>query len=95
MQDCFRQHPDVYGAELEDDDEPQADASAPETPSEAPPSAAVLDASSEPTEKQARAKDVNTQVKADAIAAGENTEGDSLIPKAAHDTEEKNQANKA
>jgi intermembrane space import and assembly protein 40 len=21
MQDCFRQHPDVYGAELEDDDE--------------------------------------------------------------------------
>jgi intermembrane space import and assembly protein 40 len=28
MQDCFRQHPDVYGAELEDD-EPEADASAP------------------------------------------------------------------
>jgi intermembrane space import and assembly protein 40 len=28
MQDCFRQHPDVYGAELEDD-EPEADAPAP------------------------------------------------------------------
>ncbi|KAF3396503.1 Mitochondrial intermembrane space import and assembly protein 40 [Penicillium rolfsii] len=27
MQDCFRQHPDVYGAELEDD-EPEADAPA-------------------------------------------------------------------
>lgn len=33
MQDCFRQHPDVYGAELEDpeleDDEPQGDIPAP------------------------------------------------------------------
>ncbi|OOQ83848.1 Mitochondrial intermembrane space import and assembly protein 40 [Penicillium brasilianum] len=28
MQDCFRQHPDVYGAELEDD-EPESDAPAP------------------------------------------------------------------
>ncbi|EPS34244.1 hypothetical protein PDE_09208 [Penicillium oxalicum 114-2] len=28
MQDCFRQHPDVYGAELEDD-EPEGDAPAP------------------------------------------------------------------
>lgn len=28
MQDCFRQHPDVYGAELEDD-EPEGDASVP------------------------------------------------------------------
>jgi intermembrane space import and assembly protein 40 len=28
MQDCFRQHPDVYGAELEDD-EPETDAPAP------------------------------------------------------------------
>lgn len=27
MQDCFRQHPEVYGAELEDDEE--ADAQAP------------------------------------------------------------------
>lgn len=92
MQDCFRQHPDVYGAELEDDDEPQADA--PASP-EVPPPAAVLDASSEPVEKQTRAKDVHAQVKADTVAAGENTEGDSLIPKAAHDTEEKNQANEA
>ena len=28
MQDCFRQHPDVYGAELEDD-EPEGDIPAP------------------------------------------------------------------
>ncbi|KAJ5405813.1 hypothetical protein N7465_007097 [Penicillium sp. CMV-2018d] len=100
MQDCFRQHPEVYGAELEDDDEPQSQSDAP-APSEAPaipestPTAAEVDASSHPTEKQTRAKEVHTQVKAETSAAGENTEGDSLIPKAAHDTEEKNEANKA
>ncbi|OQE39910.1 hypothetical protein PENCOP_c006G00251 [Penicillium coprophilum] len=110
MQDCFRQHPEVYGAELEDDDEPQSDASAPSdapapsdssAPSEAsatselPPSAAELDVSSHPIEKQTRAKEVNTHMKNETVAAGENVEGDSLIPKAAHDTEEKNQASKA
>ncbi|KAJ5685940.1 hypothetical protein N7536_008559 [Penicillium majusculum] len=99
MQDCFRQHPEVYGAELEDDDEPQPQSDAP-APSEAPaipevtPTAAEVDASSPPTEKQTRAKEV-TQVKAETAAAGENPEGDSLIPKAAHDTEEKNEATKA
>jgi intermembrane space import and assembly protein 40 len=110
MQDCFRQHPEVYGAELEDDDEPQSDAPAPsEAPaisdapasseepatSEFPPTAAELDASSHPTEKQTRAKDVSAQMKNETVAAGENVEGESLIPKAAHDTEEKNQATKA
>lgn len=100
MQDCFRQHPEVYGAELEDDDEPQPQSDAP-APSEAPaitestPTATEVDASSHPTEKQTRAKEVHTQVKAETAAAGENTEGDSLIPKAAHDAEEKNEANKA
>ena len=100
MQDCFRQHPEIYGAELEDDDEPQpqADAStpsdAPATP-EAPSTAAELDASSHPTEKQSRAKDVNTQVKTETVAAGENTGGDILVPKAEIDAEEKKQAVKA
>ena len=100
MQDCFRQHPEVYGAELEDDDEPQPQSDAP-APSEASaipevtPTAAEVNASSHPTEKQTRAKEVHTQVKAETSAAGENTEGDSLIPKAAHDTEEKNEASKA
>lgn len=99
MQDCFRQHPEVYGAELEDDDEPQPQSDAP-APSDTPaipdvtPTAAEVDASSHPTEKQTRAKEVHTQVKAETAAVGEYTEGDSLIPKAAHDTEEKNQANK-
>ncbi|KAJ5360065.1 hypothetical protein N7517_009256 [Penicillium concentricum] len=104
MQDCFRQHPEVYGAELEDDDEPQSDAPAPsdapassEAPatSELPTTAAEVDASSHPVEKQTRAKDVSTQMKNETVTAGENIEGDSLIPKAAHDTQEKNQASKA
>ncbi|KAJ5164819.1 uncharacterized protein N7500_006649 [Penicillium coprophilum] len=81
MQDCFRQHPEVYGA----------DSGYLRTS----PSAAELDVSSHPIEKQTRAKEVNTHMKNETVAAGENVEGDSLIPKAAHDTEEKNQASKA
>jgi intermembrane space import and assembly protein 40 len=92
MQDCFRRYPEVYGAELEDDDEPQTDAPA---PSEAPPTAAEIDASSHPDEKRARAKDVNEQMKASTAEVGESPESDSLIPKAAHDTEEMNQTSKA
>ncbi|CAI7657057.1 unnamed protein product [Penicillium bialowiezense] len=94
MQDCFRQYPEVYGAELEDDDEPQADAPAP-APAALPPTASEIDAASHPEEKHTRAKDVNTQMKADTAQVGENPDGDSLIPKAAHDTEEKNQTTKA
>ncbi|KAJ5105064.1 hypothetical protein NUU61_002411 [Penicillium alfredii] len=69
MQDCFRQHPDVYGAELEDDEPEGAPAS-----SEQPATAAETDASSHPQEKQ--------------------SESDSLVPEAWHDTEENNQAAK-
>lgn len=92
MQDCFRQYPEVYGAELEDDDEPQDAAPA---ATEVPPTAAELDASSHPDEKRTRAQDVHQQMKADTARIGDNPEGDSLIPKAAHDTEEKNQTTKA
>ncbi|KAJ5562348.1 hypothetical protein N7535_003200 [Penicillium sp. DV-2018c] len=116
MQDCFRQYPDVYGAELEDDDEPQSDAQSdapapapapqsdapkPEIPTPAEPEPhhpdMVLDASNKPTENQTSAEETNAQVKAEAIAdSNNNAEGDTLVPKAAHDTEEKNQAsNKA
>ncbi|KAJ5517067.1 hypothetical protein N7527_008627 [Penicillium freii] len=82
--DCFRQYPEVYGAELEDDDETPA---APEVP----PTTAEINAASQPEEKQARAKEVNAQMK----ETGEHPDEDLLIPKAAHDTEEKNQTNKA
>ena len=72
MQDCFRQYPDVYGAELEDDDEPQGDAPA---PSEQTPAATEIDAASHPDEKQTRAKDINAQVKAETAPQGETRRG--------------------
>ncbi|EYE98661.1 coiled-coil-helix-coiled-coil-helix domain-containing protein [Aspergillus ruber CBS 135680] len=93
MQDCFRAHPDVYGAELEDDDAP---AENPTAPSEQEVSAAVkADAASHPDEKHARAKEVKTQVASAAAKEGEQAESDELIPKAWHDTESKNTESKA
>lgn len=96
MQDCFRAHPDVYGAELEDDDEAEGDAAAPsaasdDTPAGQEPSAVELDASSHPDEKRARAKEARSQMKTDIAEKGEHPEADALVPKAAHDAEEKNQ----
>ena len=85
MQDCFRQHPDVYGAELEDDDEMES--GAPASP-EQQPTAAELDASSTPDEKRSRATEVVSQVKTETPVAAEV---EVLVPKAAHDAEDKNQ----
>lgn len=85
MQDCFRRYPEVYGAELEDD-EVEGDAPVPE---QAPP-AAEIDASSSPDEKRARAKEANAQVKANTIEKGEHAEAEALVPKAAHDAANKN-----
>ncbi|PKY05029.1 intermembrane space protein [Aspergillus campestris IBT 28561] len=102
MQDCFRAHPDVYGAELEDDDEaPQAQAEA-ETEAEAPAASASaaaieapitaneIEAASAPEEKRTQAREVLSQVKTDAAVQGELAESDDLMPKAWHDTESKN-----
>ncbi|KAJ5099333.1 hypothetical protein N7532_006334 [Penicillium argentinense] len=84
MQNCFRAHPDVYGAELEDE---EAEGAAPAEQ----PTAADIDAASHPEEKRARAKDAKTQVKADNVEKGEHAESEALVPKAAHDAEQKNQ----
>lgn len=86
MQDCFRKHPEVYGAELEDDDDVEGGAG----PSGQASSAADIDASSHPDEKRSRAKEVKDQVKADNVEKGEQPEAEALVPKAAHDTEDKN-----
>lgn len=79
MQDCFRAHPDVYGAELEEeDDEAEGDPAGPDAaPSGQKPSAVELDASSHPDEKR--------------DAAEKSEHPDALVPKASHDAEEKNQ----
>ena len=93
MQDCFRQHPDVYGAELEDDEEaPPAEDAAKSNEALA---AAEIDASSHPEEKRSQAKEVKSQMRASADTTGEQAEGEELIPKAWHDTEDKNADTKA
>lgn len=96
MQDCFRQHPDVYGAELEDSDnspdedldQPQSEA--PENPETTPalPSTSQPNSVSnptptdDPTAQTARAKAATAQVSRD---HGAQSESDELVPKAAHD----------
>ncbi|OJJ07064.1 hypothetical protein ASPVEDRAFT_355367 [Aspergillus versicolor CBS 583.65] len=77
MQDCFRQHPDVYGAELEDDDEPSVEPNAEQPPvTQAEPSAT-------PDEKRELAKQARDEVK----SVGEVAESDEVIPKAWHESE--------
>lgn len=95
MQNCFRAHPDVYGAELEEDEEEAEGAPAPAPDagrSDQQPPATELDASSHPDEKRAHAKEVRDQMKAEVAEKGEHPEADTLLPKASHDAEEKNQA---
>lgn len=98
MQDCFRQHPNVYGAELEDDDQQQPSPTSENTT--APTSTEVatasqLDAASHPDDKHARAKEVRMQVADAGTQDGEQAESDQLIPKAWHDADNKNEETKA
>ncbi|KAL1964420.1 hypothetical protein VTN77DRAFT_6978 [Rasamsonia byssochlamydoides] len=85
MQDCFRQHPDVYGSELEED---EVDAQLEEhiagtSEDEKASTAREVDASSTPAEKQAEAKEVAAQ----ASQQQELSEGE-LVPKASLDAAE-------
>ncbi|PYI01293.1 hypothetical protein BO78DRAFT_379285 [Aspergillus sclerotiicarbonarius CBS 121057] len=84
MQNCFRQHPEVYGAELEDD---EAAPAAPETADEQPVTAAQIDAASLPEEKRAQAQEIVAQTKQEPAEKGELAESEALVPKAAHDAE--------
>ena len=88
MQNCFRQHPDVYGAELEDDEAEAAPAPAvPETGDEQPVTAAQIDAASLPEEKRTQAQEIIAQTKQELAEKGELAESEVLVPKAAHDAE--------
>lgn len=91
MQDCFRQHPDVYGAELEDDEELDEQAASPSSASDdrQPSPATQVDVSSRLEEKHAEATQVRAQVKAEQAQQGEQPESEALVPKAAHDAAEK------
>ncbi|KAG9965707.1 hypothetical protein KCU61_g1396, partial [Aureobasidium melanogenum] len=96
MQNCFREHPDVYGAELEDDVEAEAreqdDAAAagqssqPTQPEANPEAEKVAHKGADHPEaiqgKRERSNAATEQVKRD---HGIMSESDSLVPKAAHD----------
>lgn len=103
MQDCFRQHPEMYGSELEDDEDeleeelhareaaPAGDAPSKPVTDTAP--QAAKEAAPEPTKptKTAPAEDPHRDSTAttaeNAQKAGD--EGDELVPKAAHDATSK------
>ncbi|BDD59211.1 Oxidoreductase [Monascus purpureus] len=88
MQDCFRQYPDVYGAELEDD-EPEPAEGEP-APSAAEP-AEQTEPSSPANDAHARAKEAHDQLKAE---KGDHAESEELVPKAHHSAEDKSTAEK-
>lgn len=80
MQDCFRQHPEMYGSELEDDeDELEDDLRAEASPrsSEAPQDITTT------VERQPQPSQPATQQGSKPALAGD--EGGELVPKVAHD----------
>lgn len=94
MQNCFREHPDVYGAELEDDVEAEAreqdnaagQSTQPTQPEANPDAEKVADRGADHPEaiqgKRERSNAATEQVKRDHDIMSES---DSLVPKAAHD----------
>lgn len=103
MQDCFRAHPEVYGSELDDEDDgaaPAADTDAGAPSAESPNSddqvpATQRDAASDSGDKQSRANEAKSQMNESTGAHPEQAESDQLLPKAWYDTEEKNTETKA
>jgi len=98
MQDCFREYPDVYGAELEDE---EGEEGAPATPEGGEIPAAAMTATTEsnpatvsPTPSHSLVPSTGGDDTSRAQAAKQQTEnrntramseGDELVPKAAHD----------
>jgi len=104
MQDCFRAHPDIYGAELEEEEsEPALDINSPDSAS-TPSSEDPGSASNTPLQTKIDSG-VTDEVlaKRDEIkAAAENakkaeplSESDELVPRAWHDTESSNEEKKS
>ncbi|KAI4734090.1 hypothetical protein E4T50_15372 [Aureobasidium sp. EXF-12298] len=96
MQNCFREHPDVYGAELEDDVEaeareqdgasPSSQSEQPKMPESNPDAEKVADSGADSTKaiqgKRERSNAATEQVNRD---HGLMSESENLVPKAAHD----------
>lgn len=99
MQNCFREHPDVYGAELEDDVEAEAreqdgavqsgqpeQSQQPKQPKANPEAEKVADSGSDSAEAiQGKRERSNAATEQVNRDHGIMSESDSLVPKAAHD----------
>lgn len=101
MQNCFREHPDIYGSELEEDDAPPEEGAP--SPSPAPPpdsgdelipaaatSATLESPSSPPSSLSATGSDDTDRAKAAKQQVERDygepiSESEELVPKAAHD----------
>lgn len=100
MQNCFREHPDIYGSELEDDDAPlEGDAPSPAPSPESGDGSIPLAATSAVPETQSSSANPSTsrsgssdteraQVAKRQVESDHSeltSESDDLVPKAAHD----------
>ena len=96
MQNCFREHPDIYGQELEDDEEgaeATIDGDSAPIPSEPTPHANVANISSNEQSEaalahpSAEAQDSSTPTPKNPVSSTTTTpqDSDDIIPKAAHD----------
>lgn len=99
MQNCFREHPDVYGAELEDDVEAEAkeqdgasqsgepeQSPQPKQPKANPQAEKVADSGSDNAEAiKGKRERSNAATEQVNRDHGIMSESDSLVPKAAHD----------
>ena len=87
MQDCFREHPEIYGSELEDDEEPPAQegqavaAAAPHEGGEKVSKPYGQDSQEVVAAKNERASQAAGQVKRDSAPVSES---ESMVPKAWH-----------
>ncbi|KAL1305314.1 hypothetical protein AAFC00_002216 [Neodothiora populina] len=96
MQNCFREHPDIYGAEIDDDEAPEDEAPAPEgaeNDGAAQPAAAVArgekvaDGPSHPDEAQGKTERAQAALKQVKAEHGEPiSETDEIVPKAWHES---------
>ena len=101
MQDCFREHPEIYGKELEEDEEPGdapegeqvALSTAPTSSnssasSETPsqlPEAGMTASSTSSAEEDATKRAQEAKAQVESAHPEPRSESDELVPKAAHD----------
>ncbi len=93
MQDCFRQYPEIYGAEIADDETetPTLEGAVAKEGSEAPAQSAASATQSEETPVEAKAATPAPETKQAEPEQQQKAETEKVVPKAAHDAIEANE----